>query len=282
MRAGSSVFRIRLADRHRLDFAHGVRRHPGGRLVSRLLPDRLLAPRAARRLRVRGVEDPLARAVGGDQLELILEPGHVRCRRPELPAPAAAGQLVRQALARARARGGRPRVCAAGRGAGSGAPSRKCVECASIRARNRLFRPGAAVSDTRRRGPAWLSRLLQLRRRHDEGTDSKDVAAHGPARARRARRHGRSGHCRSRRSTRRSCDQGLPAQVGIPARPVARKSLQAIRAGIAVERDGPAGGSGPGRSGRRRRSSRSGRAAGRARSTLVRPVRPRRSPRSRA
>ena len=88
-------------DRHALGLAH---RLPSGgdpvrRLVARLLPDGLVAPGAARRLRVGRVDDPLAPALGVDQLELVLEAGDVRRRRRQLPRLAAARQLVRQPLA---------------------------------------------------------------------------------------------------------------------------------------------------------------------------------------
>ena len=86
-------------DRHALGLADGLCADPVGRRVARLLPHGLVAPGAARSLRIRRVDDPFALAVRVDQLELVLEAGHVGRRRGELPGPASARELVRQPVA---------------------------------------------------------------------------------------------------------------------------------------------------------------------------------------
>ena len=147
-------------DRDALRLADRLGGDPLRRRVARLLPDGLVAPGAARRLRVGRVDDPLAPALGVDQLELVLEARDVRRRRGQLPRLAAALQLVRQPVAELVGEADGRRGVVAGRGAGSGFRSRECVDCVPIRAQNRPFGTGRAVSDTRRRARAQLSRLL--------------------------------------------------------------------------------------------------------------------------
>ena len=148
-------------DRDGLGLAARFGFEPGRRLIAGLLPHRLVAPWPARRLRVVGIEHPLAAAAAVDQLELVLEACDVRCGRGQLPAGAVPRELVRQPLAQL--------VCEADGGEATawigeleadfdhGSVS---IACQFTR-RTVLLGLVRAISDTRRRRCGQIPRLLQ-------------------------------------------------------------------------------------------------------------------------
>ena len=240
IRAGSSARRIWLGIVTLSGLADsGSAPTQSGGVVARLLPDGLVAPGAARRLRVGRVDDPLAPCPSRRSARTGTR--SARRRAPARPAPTPCrGASARAAAGRgARARGGRPRGAGAGRGAGSGFRSRECVDCVPIRAQNRSFADGSGrFGHWAARAGAAITTPPSFSRRNDEGSRTETSAPHG-RRSRRlalvlagaAARRGARGKARRRR------DQCLPQQVDRPAQvPAAGVACRRQRAAAAVER----------------------------------------------